>query len=74
MNTIQEKWERFEKLVVPKNAPAIQREEMRKAFYCGAEAMSEIQYEVGGCKTEEAAIQILNGVQDEFRRFAKELK
>jgi hypothetical protein len=40
MNTLQSKWASFERDVVPKGASAIQRTEMRRAFYAGAAATS----------------------------------
>ena len=39
MKTIFSEWQSFERDVVPAAAPAIQREEMRRAFYAGAQAM-----------------------------------
>lgn len=48
MNTIQEQWDSFLADVIPSNAPMTQRVEMRKAFYCGAIAMIDINYTVGG--------------------------
>ena len=74
MNTIQEQWESFATRVVPKDAPAIQRKEMRRAFYAGAEAMMRINFAIGHDSiSEDAGIQILNGCQDECRRFAEQV-
>lgn len=33
--SIKQKWESFDRLVIDPNAPEIQREEMKKAFYAG---------------------------------------
>lgn len=46
-NTIAEQWAAFEALVMPKDAPPVQRQEMRRAFYSGAEAMLRLQYAAG---------------------------
>ena len=74
MNTIKEQWERFSDLIIPQNAPEIQKEEMRRAFYCGVEAMSRIQFNIGDSSvTEDEAIKILEGIHQECELFAAEL-
>ena len=74
MNTVQEQWQIFEALVVPKNAPPVQRQEMRRAFYAGAEAMMRIQWNIGDSSvSEDAGIQILEGCRDELKRFAQQV-
>ncbi len=74
MNTIQEQWESFAALVVPKDAPPVQRQEMRRAFYAGAEAMTRIQFAVGDkAMSEDAGVQVLEGCHDELRRFARQV-
>jgi hypothetical protein len=71
MRTIADQWALFEKLVIPANAPPIQRQEMRRAFYAGAEALLGLQMEIGdGSITEEAGVAIIEGWHDECRRFA----
>lgn len=74
MNTIQEQWNSFVALVVPKDAPPAQQKEMRRAFYAGAEAMARIQFAVGDkAMSEDAGIQVLEGCHDELRRFAHQV-
>jgi biotin synthase-like enzyme len=34
-----EQWDSFARAVLPKDAPAVQRQEMRRAFYAGAQGM-----------------------------------
>lgn len=71
MNTIQTQWEKFSSLVVPKDASPVQKQEMRRAFYAGAEAMSKILFAIGDQSlSEDAGAQILEGCQDEINRFA----
>ncbi len=74
MNSIQEQWTLFERTVVPGNAPAVQRLEMKLAFYGGAEAILRILWNVSGDKnhSEDAGIAILEGLHDECRRFSRE--
>jgi len=74
MNTVQEQWESFYKLVVPKYASAAQVTEMRRAFYAGVESMLRIQWAIGDTDiSEDGAMAILDGVHDECQRFAAEV-
>jgi hypothetical protein len=71
MNTIQEKWELFEKNAISPNALANQRKAMRLAFYAGAAAMEGIAIAVSGPSiSENAAVEILKGCNEEIRAFA----
>lgn len=74
MNTVQEQWESFHAIVVPKDAPEVQVTEMRRAFYAGVEAMLRIQWAIGDAAiSEDGAMAILEGVHDECHRFAAEV-
>lgn len=74
MNTVQEQWDMFSKMVVPKTAPPVQVQEMRRAFYSGVEAMLRIQWAIGDKSvSENAAVEMLEGVHDECQRFAVEV-
>lgn len=74
MNTIQEQWNSFAALVVPKDAPPVQQREMRRAFYAGAEAMTRIHFAIGDkTMSVDAGIQVLEGCHDELRRFAHQV-
>jgi len=74
MNTIQEQWNSFASLVVPKNAPPVQRQEMKRAFYAGAEALARIQFVISGPDmSEDAGVQILEGCHEELRLFAHQV-
>jgi len=71
MNTIQEKWEMFEKDAIPATALPSQREAMQLAFYVGAAAMEEIA--MTACSpsiSEDAGVEILVGCNEELRAFA----
>jgi len=75
MNTIQEQWISFEALVVPKNAHKVQRQEMRRSFYAGAEAMMRIQFQVGDESiSEDAGVAILEGCRDEMKIFCEQVQ
>ena len=74
MNTIAEQWSAFEALVMPKDAPPVQRQEMRRAFYAGSEAMLRMQWFIGDkAVSEDAGVQMMEGWYDECRRFAHQM-
>jgi hypothetical protein len=74
MNTIQSKWELFERLVIPKDAPEIQRKEMRRAFYAGAEAILQLQFVIGEESiSEDAAMAMLTGLHSECAQFGQQI-
>lgn len=74
MNTIRKQWDIFNTTVIPADAPAIQRKEMRRAFYAGAEALLRINFEIGGENvSEDQGMTILNGLNEECFDFAKQV-
>ena len=72
MNTVQEQWAMFETLVMPKNAHATQRQEMRRAFYSGVEATLRLQHAMGDV-SDDAGVAMIEGWHDECRRFAQQV-
>ena len=75
MNTIQEQWLSFEKMVIPKNAPLIQHKEMRIAFYAGAQAMINALVVIGDDKvSEDAGVAMLDGYMTEMEMFCNQLE
>jgi len=72
MNTIQQQWCMFEKTVIPVDAPQMQRQEMRRAFYAGAESMLRLQYGMGDV-SDDAGVAMIEGWHDECRRFAQQV-
>ena len=73
MNTIQEQWDTFRKLVIPKNAPPIQVIEMKLAFYGGVEAMMRIQFNITDL-SEDAGVAILEETRKELDQFANDVR
>lgn len=74
MNSIGESWRLFERFIIPKDAGEVQREEMRRAFYCGAESVLRINWNIGDKNmSEDAGIAILNGLRDECEAFAADM-
>lgn len=74
MNTIQEQWELFSTMVIPKDAPDIQKQEMRRAFYAGVEALLRIEaIIISSAVSKEAGMAMLKGVHEECKLFASEV-
>lgn len=71
-----EQWDSFARQIIPPGAPAVQRQEMRRAFYAGAQAI------LYGILTNLAPehdptpedLQALENVAEELRAFAKHVK
>ena len=74
MNTINDECERFLDTVLPSGCSIIQRIEMQKAFYCGAETMRRLMCDLLGDEnlSEEAGIALINGWSEEFQIFLQE--
>ena len=70
MRTIAEHWADFERRVMPISAGEVQREETRRAFYSGAAAMLALNVDISSLSND-AAVAVLRGVQDELIRFAE---
>lgn len=67
---IAEQWQSFEQQVIPKTAPAIQREEMQKAFFAGALAVLGVAFELGSEDvSEEDGAATLEGMKRECLEF-----
>lgn len=52
--TIAEQWSGFEADVLPPDAPPVQRQEMRRAFYAGAWSMLSALQQLGDAEISEA--------------------
>lgn len=74
MNTIEKEWMQYEALVIPKDAGSIQRQETRRAFYAGAQALLEMTNSLGEeTVSEDAAVAILQGWHEECQLFTMEI-
>lgn len=70
MNTVQSQWESFCKACLPADAPDIQRQEMRRAFFAGARAYQALCM-VATTLSDEGAEQVLTGLDEELQAFAR---
>jgi hypothetical protein len=70
---IKRQWEEFKKLI-PKDAPRVQFEETRRAFYAGAVVMFSILRSVGGDEvSEDQGIKLFESVEREIVAYGEEL-
>jgi hypothetical protein len=67
-HTIAQEWDRFESSVIAADAPTIQRDEMRIAFYAGFKSMLDLN-KVLGAMPETPAIEALKALAYESREF-----
>ncbi len=76
MKTIAQSWQTFEAQVLPKSAGAVQRQEMRRAFYAGFHGcltcMVQMADESG--KNDDIGVTMVQRLHDECARFAVDLQ
>jgi len=69
-NTLQERWESFQKMVIPPNAPPVQIREMKLAFYAGAESFNKTLLHITTLeKPEQVEVAMLEGLNQEIKQF-----
>ena len=68
-------WESFSVAILPKGCGRIQRWEMRRAFYAGAQSiLTEIMgILTDGTEPTEADLEIMHGIQEEFDDFVSDM-
>lgn len=65
-------WNSFEKAVMPVNAHAVQRREMRRAFYAGVWAMFQEAKKLGDDNiSEDTGVAVLEAIETECQEFMK---
>ena len=70
-NTIRQQWEDFERAVVAKNAPSVQRKEMKLAFFGGAAAILALQIAMPDVSDDDG-VEMLKAWHDECEKFARD--
>jgi hypothetical protein len=69
---IEKAWTNFEKNVISSAAPAVQRKEMRRAFYAGVFSLLQEMKRLGDEDvSEEIGINALEGIEAECREFTR---
>lgn len=75
MTSIREQWDSFDVAVVPKGCSALQRQEMRRAFYAGAESVLALFFDIGGDHvSEDEGVVRLERFHEECRTFARDVE
>jgi len=72
MKTIEQRWTDFESRVIAADAPPLQREEMRTAFYAGFKSMLDVNFELAELD-QLSAVFLLEKFHSEARRFGASL-
>lgn len=71
MNTIEEHWINFSTMVIGEDAPEVQKQMMRLAFFAGAQSVLDIQLNVSSeSVSEDDAIKIIEALHIEAHSFA----
>lgn len=73
---IDEGWRLYAEHALPTNAPRVQKQECKRAFYAGAGLLFEKLTNAVGPDdvSEDAGVAIMAGVDDEIRRFLNDVK
>jgi hypothetical protein len=71
-----EQWDSFARAVLPKDAPSVQRQEMRRAFYAGAQGILHGVIAAFALESEptDADLEILANLEIELSEFAELVK
>lgn len=70
---IQKAWLSLRRLAIPANASQVQLTEMRRSFYCGAQAMLKEVLDASDLP-EEQAMKVMDQLQSELEQFRKDLE
>jgi hypothetical protein len=63
---VEKQWLEFERTVMPKNAPPIQRQEMKRAFYSGAfMLLQHLKHGIEEDTTDDEGVDILESIEQE---------
>jgi hypothetical protein len=75
VKTIADEWADFERtLLDPIAASATQRQETRRGFYAGAQALSTLMVTGCGDSSEEEGVEVMEALSRELKAFAAEVQ
>jgi hypothetical protein len=69
-----EQWKQYEREVIPKEAPTVQREECRRAFYGGVAAGLELMIKATEHPDEDECVRQLEALTNEIQTVTKDLR
>lgn len=75
MNYIEIAWKTYDAQVLPKDAPAIQRKECKRAFFAGAQGLlgTILGFLEPGTDATEADLRRMDLVEEELDQFARDV-
>lgn len=74
MTTVAAFWESYRREVLPANAPAVQVQECRRAFYAGVKATLAVLLEIGDDSvSEDQGVELIERLHDECRVFTADV-
>lgn len=73
MIDIETEWKNFDGKVLSKDAPAIQRQEMRRAFFAGFQLSLVVLSDLSA-QDEDRAVESLEDIHRQFREFAAQVE
>ena len=73
---VAEQWDSFARAVLPANVSPVQRQEMRRAFYGGAQGLlySILKLLTPGVEPSEDDMRMMSGIERELSDFADQVK
>jgi hypothetical protein len=75
LQTIREQWDSFDAAVLPKGCSALQRQEVRRAFYAGAQSVLALFTDIGGDDvSEDEGVVRLERFHEECRQFGRDIQ
>jgi hypothetical protein len=72
--TLFDEWRSFETDIIPKGAPAVQREECRRAFYAGAVCMFGLMLAATVPEDEDECELRIQRIHDELNAYPQDLR
>lgn len=71
---IKDGWRSYAEHVLPADAPSVQTQETRRAFYAGAQHLFSVYFDIGGDEiSEDQGVEILEEIKAELQRFVRDV-
>lgn len=73
---VGEQWDQFARAILPEGCSALQRQEMRRAFYAGAQGLFYVIMRVmdPGAEPTDDDMKLMSGLEREMSDFAESVK
>lgn len=71
---IEDCWRTYAEHVLPTNAPPVQVQETRRAFYGGVQSLMGVMFDIGGDEvSEDEGVRRLESVRAELKQFVRDV-